>query len=60
MIKKIVRLVICSTLATSFTAVDAMEFHVSASGSDGNTSGTETAPFASLLQARDAIRARRQ
>jgi len=60
MIKKMIRLVICSTLATSFTAVDAMEFHVSPSGSDGNSPGTETAPFASLLQARDAIRARRQ
>ena len=37
----------------------AVEFHVSPGGAAGNT-GTEAAPFSTIAQARDAIRALKQ
>ena len=54
-----IRLSVCLALVSGITVADAREFHVSPTGSDSN-SGSETAPFASLLKARDAIRAGRQ
>ena len=56
---KKIRLSVCLALLSGITVVDAREFHVSPTGTDSN-SGSETAPFASLLKARDAIRAGRQ
>ena len=46
-------------VAISMSAVSAVEFHVATTGSDSNN-GSESAPFGSLLKARDAIRAGRQ
>ncbi len=57
--QRILRAVLLATVAAAGSAASATEFYVAPTGDDANP-GTPEKPFATLQQARDAIRGRKQ